>query len=114
MNTDLLCGQRFKKMPQSRVNSMQGSNKGCLPMRGHTRGRDAPTVLPIDWTEGGGTHPECNPINGHTNEQRTKPYIEIACCLKMLGTSLTSVIVTFVKAPFAHAKMTQHFQTKIF
>ena len=29
---------------------MQGPNKDCLPMKGHTRGEDAPTVLPIERT----------------------------------------------------------------
>ena len=38
-------------MPQSRVGSMQGSNKECLPMKGHTRG---------------GTRPQCYQLNGHT------------------------------------------------
>ena len=32
------------KMPQSGVGSMQGSNEDCLPMKGHTRGGDAPTM----------------------------------------------------------------------
>ena len=40
-------------MPQSEVGSIQGSNKDFLPMKGHTRG--------------GGTHPQCNPTNRHTN-----------------------------------------------
>ena len=53
-------------MPQSGVGSMQGSNKDCLPMKGHTRGGDAPTVLPIEWTHRGGMHPQCYPTNGHT------------------------------------------------
>ena len=40
---------------------MQGSNEDCLPMKGHTRAGDAPTVLPIERThvfsqEGGCTH----------------------------------------------------------
>ena len=42
---------RIKKMPQSGVGSLQGSNEDCLPIKGHTRG---------------GTHPLCNPTNGHT------------------------------------------------
>ena len=44
------------KMPQSGVGSMQGSNKDCLPMKGHTRG-DTPTVLPIERTHRGGDAP---------------------------------------------------------
>ena len=40
------------KMPQSRVESMQGSNKDCL----HTQGGDVPTVL-IEWTHRGGDAP---------------------------------------------------------
>ena len=43
-----------KKMPQCEVGSMQGSNEDCLPIKGHTQGRDAPTVLPIEWTHRGG------------------------------------------------------------
>ena len=49
-------------MPQSGVGSMQGSNEDCLPMEGHTRGGDAPTIYPNERTtfifiEGGGrTH----------------------------------------------------------
>ena len=39
-------------MPQSGVGSMQGCNEDYPPMKGHTRG--------------GGTHPQCNPTNGHT------------------------------------------------
>ena len=42
-------------MLQSGVGSMQGSNEDCLPMKGHTQG---------------GTHPQCNPTNGHTYFQR--------------------------------------------
>ena len=38
-------------MPQSRVGSMQGSNKDCFPMKGHTRG---------------GMHPQFKPTNGQT------------------------------------------------
>ena len=53
-------------MLQSRVGSMQRSNEDCLPMKGHTRGEDAPTVLPIERTHRGGTHQQCNPTNGHT------------------------------------------------
>ena len=34
--------------------------------KGHTRGGDAPTVLPIERTHRGGTQPQCNPTNGHT------------------------------------------------
>ena len=45
---------------------MQGSKEDCLPMKGHTRGGDTPTVLAIEWTHRGGTHPKCNPTNGHT------------------------------------------------
>ena len=41
-------------MPQSGVGSMQGSNKDCLPLEGHTQGGGAPTVLPIEWTYRGG------------------------------------------------------------
>ena len=44
-------------MPQSGVGSMQGSNKDCPPMKGHTRGGDAPTVLPIEQTHRGGDAP---------------------------------------------------------
>ena len=73
-------------MLQSRKSSMQGSNEDCLPMKGHTQGEDAPTVLPIEWTHMGGTHPQCNPTNRHTYfhrgggrthnvTQRTDPHI---------------------------------------
>ena len=41
-------------MPQSGVGSMQVSNEDCLPMKRHTRGGDAPTVLAIEWTHRGG------------------------------------------------------------
>ena len=41
-------------MPQSGVGSMQGSNKIRLPMKGHTRGGDAPIVLAIERTHRGG------------------------------------------------------------
>ena len=58
------------KMAQSGVGSMQGSIEDCLPLKGHTRGGDAPTVLPIEWTHRGGKHPRCNPTNGHTYFQR--------------------------------------------
>ena len=70
---------------------MQGSNEDCLPMKGHTRGGDTPTVLAIEWTHRGGgrtfnvtqrtdthiftmggTHPQCNPMNGHT---QTETYV---------------------------------------
>ena len=44
-------------MQQSGVGSMQGSNEDCLPLKGHTRGGDAPTVLPIEWTHRGGDAP---------------------------------------------------------
>ena len=44
-------------MPQSGVGSMQGSNKDCLPMKGHTQGGDVPTVLPIEQTHKGGEAP---------------------------------------------------------
>ena len=44
----------LEKMSQSGVGSMQGSNKNCLPMKGHTQGRDAPIVLPIERTHRGG------------------------------------------------------------
>ena len=66
---------------------MQGSKEDCLPMKGHTRGGrthnvtqrtdthifteggDAPTMAPNERTHvfshGGGTHPQCNPTNGH-------------------------------------------------
>ena len=50
---------------------MQGSNEDCLPMKGHTRGGNAPTVLPIERTNRGVTHPQCNPTNGHTEGGRT-------------------------------------------
>ena len=43
----------IKKMPQSGVGSMQGSNEDCLPMKGHTREGDAPSMLPIEWTQRG-------------------------------------------------------------
>ena len=33
-----------KKMPQSGVGSMQGSNEDCLSMKGHTQGGDAHTI----------------------------------------------------------------------
>ena len=33
---------------------MQGSNKDCLPMKGHTQGGNAPTLLPIEQTHRGG------------------------------------------------------------
>ena len=35
---------RSLKMPQSGVGSMQGSSEECLPIKGHTRGGDAPTM----------------------------------------------------------------------
>ena len=41
------------KMPQSRVESMQGSNEDCL----HTQEEDASTVLTIEWTHRGGDSP---------------------------------------------------------
>ena len=44
-------------MPQSGVGSMQGSNEDSLPIKGHTRGGDAPTVLPIERTHRGGDAP---------------------------------------------------------
>ena len=48
-------------MPQSGVGSMQGSNEDCLPMKGHARGGDAPTMAPNERTHvfsqgGGRTH----------------------------------------------------------
>ena len=46
---------------------MQGSNENCLQMKGHTRGGEAPTVLPIEHTHRGGTHTQYNPTNRHTN-----------------------------------------------
>ena len=46
-----------EKMPQSGVGSMQISNEDCLPIKGHTRGGDAPTVLPIERTHRGGDAP---------------------------------------------------------
>ena len=79
-------------MPQSGLGSMQGSNEDSLPMKGHTRGGGRPThsVTNSTDTQRGGTHPQCNPTNRHTNfldtrnkqTKRTKPYIEAACCLK--------------------------------
>ena len=45
-------------MPQSRVGSIQGSKEDCLPMKGHSRRGDAQTVLPIERTNRGGTHPQ--------------------------------------------------------
>ena len=47
----------YQKMPQSGVGSMQGSNEDCLPMKGHTRGGKAPTVLAIEQTHRGGDAP---------------------------------------------------------
>ena len=44
-------------MPQSGVDSVQGANEDCLPMKGHTRGGDALTALPIEWTHRGGDAP---------------------------------------------------------
>ena len=45
-------------MPQSGVGSMLGTNKDCLPLKGHTQGGGgAPTVLPIEWTHRGGDAP---------------------------------------------------------
>ena len=55
-----------QKMPQSGVGSMQGSNEDCLPMKGHTQGGDAPAMQPNERTHRGGTHPQCDPTNGHT------------------------------------------------
>ena len=52
-------------MPQSGVGSMQGSNE-----RTHTRGGRTHNVTQRTDTHiftGGGTHPQCNPTNGHTN-----------------------------------------------
>ena len=46
---------------------MQGSNENCLQMKGHTRGGEAPTVLPFEHTHRGGTHTQYNPTNRHTN-----------------------------------------------
>ena len=61
-------------MPQSGVGSMQGSKEDCLPMKGHTQGGDVPvpTMLPIERTHRGLTHPQCNPTNGHTTFFWTK------------------------------------------
>ena len=55
-------------MPQSGVGSMQGSNKDCLSMKGHTQGGDAPTVLAIEQTHRGGVHT-------HNVTQRTDRHI---------------------------------------
>ena len=40
VDLDLMKTYKFnkKKMPQSGVGSMQGSNEDCLPMKGHTQG----------------------------------------------------------------------------
>ena len=57
--------QQIKKMPQSGVGSMQGSKE-----RTHTRGGRTHNVTQRTDThifKGGGTHPQCNPTNGHTN-----------------------------------------------
>ena len=52
-------------MSQSGVGSMQGSNEDCLPMEGHTRGGE-PQCYQLNRHTDGGTHPQCNPTNGHT------------------------------------------------
>ena len=54
-------------MPQSGVGSMQGSNEDCLPMKGHTGGGDAPTVLLIERTHRGGDALTMKP-NKRTNK----------------------------------------------
>ena len=48
---------RVKKMLQSGVGSMQGYKEDCIPMKGHTQGENAPTVLPIERTHRGGDTP---------------------------------------------------------
>ena len=73
-------------MPQSRVGSMQGSNKDCLAMRGQTRGGDAPTVLTIERTHKRGDVTQRTDTHfflPHVTHTRTKPNIEVACCLKI-------------------------------
>ena len=55
-----------KKMPQSGVGSMQGSNEDCLQIKGHTRGGTHPQCYQLKGHTEGGTHPQCNPTKGHT------------------------------------------------
>ena len=43
-----------------------GMHSQWIPMKGHTQGGDATTVLPIERTHMGGTHPQCNPTNRYT------------------------------------------------
>ena len=54
---------------------MQGSNEDRLPMKGHTRGGYAPTVLPIERTHRGGgrTHNVTQQTDTHifTEGERT-------------------------------------------
>ena len=94
-------------MPQSGLGSMQWK----------TRRKDTPTVLPnvrtdrggrthsvSKWTDTqGGTHPQCNPTNGHTlffshvTHTRTKPCIEAACCLKIKNTLWKDILLESLK-----------------
>ena len=84
-------------MLQSGVGSMQGFNKDCLPIKGHTQGGDTPTVLPIEWThsEGERTHPQCNPTNGHTYFHRggTHPQCNITKIRKILTASKKKLFI---------------------
>ena len=56
-------------MPQSGAGSMQGSNEYCLPMKGHTRGGDAPTMLPIERTDRGQRGGRTHNVTQHTDTQ---------------------------------------------
>ena len=50
------------------MHDAQDTQGGCThnvtQMKGHTQEGGTLTVLPIERTQG--THPQCNPMNGHT------------------------------------------------
>ena len=51
----------IKKMPQSGVGSLQGKNTGNMPSAMCASSMNKSLIF-----TGGGTHPQCNPTNGHT------------------------------------------------